>query len=179
MITTENCTEHHLTLLEPVQDGKQQAPCGSWRGRGSYVLKEQYEVFSLAIRTPTFHSGCVTWGTVLGRAYQRAQNRTAEHMWPTSEDFHHSCDISPQYQRLHCLPAGAAQQAVRQLLLGPLTRFWGAADAIILFPHLKMTSLALRMRKMYRNHLVPSLAYTSGDHFVSPSLLCGQRRQWK
>lgn len=109
------------------------------------------------------------------KGLSESQNCTAEHMWPTSEEFHHSCDISPQYQHLHCLPAGAAQQAVRQLLLGPLTRFWRAADAIILFPHLKMTSLALRMRKMYRNPLVSSLAHTSVTTLSPP--LCSVGRE--
>ena len=71
--------------------------------------------------------------------------------------------------------AGAVGHSVRQLLLGSLTRFWSAAEAGIPFPHLKTTSLALMMRKMYRNHLVPRLAHKSGDRLSSPLTLWAEK----
>ena len=54
---------------------------------------------------------------MLGRACQRTQNCVAERLWPTSEDFHYSCDISPGLVTFHHHSrAGTVGHGVRQLL---------------------------------------------------------------
>lgn len=91
------------------------------------------------IKTPTFHFGCVTWGSVLGRAYPRAQNCAASIcglLWRalTTSLTSHPVPVSLPLQ------TSSVGQDMRQLLSGPWTSFWGAIwqGTIIWFPHFKM-----------------------------------------